>query len=200
MHRQDRQAVFARKAHRRRLPRPLVEAAVRPVGDAPGREEHRRLALADRPVGHLQRLAGLQLALVLLTPFDGDDHLDKAWIDADGVAIGKEHHVRPPCLEQVENSDTVGYAGRMVADEQEAALGRNALGPVNPHLQREKRTQMFEGLEAGHVGDRIGELVRLAVVQQCVEKRSHQRPHRALDDALPALGNQGVDDVTRFSL
>lgn len=158
-------------------------------------EEHGRLALLDCPVRDLQRFARLQLRLVLLPPFDRDDHLDETRIDADRVAVRKEHHVRPPALQEIEDGDAVGDPRRVVADEQEPALLGNTLRLVGADLEIEKRTQMLEGLEARHIGDGIGELDRLAVVEQRVEKGPHCRPQGMADDLLAALRYQRIDDM-----
>ncbi|MNL61361.1 hypothetical protein D3C87_1852720 [compost metagenome] len=59
---------------------------------------------------------------------------------------------------------------------------------------------MFERLETRGIGNSVGKLDRLAVVQQHVEKRPHHRPERMLDDTLAAFGNQRIDDMARLAM
>jgi len=95
---------------------------------------------------------------VLFAPLDGDHHLDEAWIDADRIAVGEEHHVRPTVLQKIKDGDPVRDPGRVVRHHDEAALVRDTLAAVHFDIQVQLGTGIFERLKPRHVGNGIGEL------------------------------------------
>ena len=200
MDRQDRQVVLLGKPHRRGLPRPLVQLPVRPIGDAAGGKQHHDLAVLHRAVGQHEGFPRLQLALVLLAPFHRDDHLGEPGIDPDGIPIGKDHQVGTTILEEVEDGNAVRNPGRVVADQDEAARSRNALGIRHAHVELQRLAQVLERLKPGHSGDVVGEFDRSIIPKQGVEKWPHHRPQRMPDDPLTTLGNERINDMTRLSL
>ncbi|MNN10095.1 hypothetical protein D3C81_1230060 [compost metagenome] len=126
--RDHRGFVFARQRCRRRGPFGIGQAALLIHAGQPSGGEHDDAAFGlEGVLGGLKRGAGLFAGALGRDPFDRDDGFRQAGRDSQGVGVGEIDQVVAHGPQGVVHGQTVGDAGRVVADHQAAARGGQAV-------------------------------------------------------------------------